>query len=174
MRRHPGKPAEAPKPAEPAASTAAVAAKPAPVPAPAKPVEPVKPKEEPKTASRRGESPRPPKPSLLNEAPKPRSTPSPATTGAAPAAPAPAAAPGKALPVVFKLRAPSAGNVQLVGAFIVHGGRKEMTKNAEGVWTVKLYLNAGQYRYFFSVDKKKLLDPENPRSDRGASLLTVP
>jgi hypothetical protein len=39
---------------------------------------------------------------------------------------------------------------------------------------VKLYLNHGQYRYFFAVDKKKTLDPENPRSDRGASLLAVP
>ena len=75
---------------------------------------------------------------------------------------------------VFKLRAPNAGSVQLVGAFIVRGGRKEMTKDSEGVWSVKLYLNPGQYRYFFSVDKKKTLDPENPRSDRGASLLPVP
>ena len=32
----------------------------------------------------------------------------------------------------------------------------------------------GNYRYFFSVDKKKTLDPENPNSDRGASLLTIP
>ena len=171
-RRHPApvKPPEAVKPPEPVPSTAAVAAPPAPAP---KPVE--APKPEPK-AARRPDSPRPPKPSLLNDGPKPHAAPAPvAATASAPPAPAAApAAPGKALPVVFKLRAPNAGSVQLVGAFIVRGGRKEMTKDADGVWAVKLYLNPGQYRYFFSVDKKKTLDPENPRSDRGASLLPVP
>jgi hypothetical protein len=146
----------------------------APVVAAPKPVE--APKPEPKAAARRADAPRPPKPSLLNDGPKPHAAPSPAAVAATPAAaaPTPAAASGKAMPVVFKLRAPSAGDVQLVGAFIVRGGRKEMTKDADGVWSVKLYLNPGQYRYFFSVDKKKTLDPENPRSDRGASLLPVP
>ncbi len=70
---------------------------------------------------------------------------------------------------MFKLRSANADAVQLVGAFIVHGGRKEMAKTGDGTWSVKLYLNPGQYRYFFSVDKKKTLDPENPNSDRGAS-----
>jgi hypothetical protein len=112
---------------------------------------------------------------MLTEAPKPRSTPALATAAAPAASPAAAsaAATTKAQPVLFKLRA-DAKAVQLVGAFIVHGGRKDMTKGADGVWSVKLYLNHGQYRYFFAVDKKKTLDPENPRSDRGASLLTVP
>jgi outer membrane biosynthesis protein TonB len=161
----------------PKAPEAAKAPEPAPAPKPPAP-EPAKPaaKPEPKIA-RRADSPRPPKPSLINEAPKPRSTPSPATSGAAAAAPSAASgAPSatKAQPVVFKLRAKDADEVQLVGAFIVHGGRKEMAKAADGTWSVKLYLNPGQYRYFFSVDKKKTLDPENPASDRGASLLTVP
>jgi hypothetical protein len=151
---------------------------PAPAPKPAAAPEPPKPaaKPEPRIAAKHADSPRPPKPSLINEPPKPRSTPAPATTGSAPAAAASAAlaAPGKALPVVFKLRSVNADAVQLVGAFIVHGGRKDMTKASDGTWSVKLYLNPGQYRYFFSVDKKKTLDPENPNSDRGASLLTVP
>ena len=172
VRRHPPvKPAEAPKAPEQAA-----APKPAPAPAPEPPKPAAKP--EPKIARHASESPRPPKPSLINEPPKPRTTPNLAAAGAAAPASAPApqagAAPAKALPVVFKLRSANAGSVQLVGAFIVHGGRKDMTKAGDGTWTVKLYLNPGQYRYFFSVDKKKTLDPENPNSDRGASLLTVP
>jgi hypothetical protein len=174
VRRHPAaKPAETAKPAPAAAPAAPAAATPPAAPA-AKPAEAAK-TPEPKAASR-ADSPRPPKPSLLNEGPKPHSAPAPATAAAASAAPAPApsAAPGKAVPVVFKIRAPKAGAVQLVGAFIVHGGRKEMTSDNDGVWSVKLYLNPGQYRYFFAVDKKKTLDPENPRSDRGASLLTIP
>jgi hypothetical protein len=126
---------------------------------------------------------RPPKPSLLSDGPKPRQTPSLAGPGAAPkaAAPAPAPAPAaasgerpRAKPIVFRVRAPSAKSVQLVGAFIVRGGRKEMDKQGDGSWTAEVYLHPGQYRYFFSVDKKKLLDPENPRSERGSSLLTVP
>ncbi|HXS99428.1 MAG TPA: hypothetical protein VN915_02035 [Elusimicrobiota bacterium] len=168
VRRHPAaQPPALPKPAEPAA-----APKP---PAPPPPPAPEPPKPEPKV-SRAPAGPRPPKPSLLNEPPKPRSTPGLASGAASSPAPAPAAAaaPGKALPVVFKLTAPRAGSVQLVGAFIVHGGRREMAKASDGTWSLKLYLNPGQYRYFFSVDKKKTLDPENPNSDRGASLLTVP
>jgi hypothetical protein len=173
IRRRPvPKPVEPPKPPEPA---------PAPKPpAPAPVVEAPKPaaKPEPKIA-RGGNGPRPPKPSLLNEPPKPRSTPALATSGAT-AAPAPAAesaaptAAKKAQPHVFTIHSADADSVQLVGAFIVHGGRKDMKKASDGTWSVKLYLIPGQYRYFFSVDKKKTLDPENPNSDRGASLLTVP
>jgi hypothetical protein len=162
-----------PKAAEQAKAAAPTPAPAAPVPAPEAPKPAAKP--EPKIARTNG--PRPPKPSLLNEAPKPRSTPPLATTGAAAAHPAAASgapASTKAQPVVFKLRSGDASAVQLVGAFIVHGGRKDMTRAADGAWSVKLYLNPGQYRYFFSVDKKKTLDPENPNSDRGASLLTVP
>ena len=172
VRRRPApKAPDAAKPAEPVPSSTTAAAKPV---APPKAPEPEKP--EPKIA-RRPDSPRPPKPSLLNEPPKPRSTPGLATGASAAAAGSASAAPSaaaKALPVVFKIKASGAGAVQLVGAFIVHGGRKEMAKASDGTWSVKLYLNPGKYRYFFAVDKKKTLDPENPNSDRGASLLTVP
>ncbi len=174
-RRHPLKTAEALKTTEAAASTTT---------APAKPVEPPKAAEAPKPAPRpepakaaaaRADAPRPPKPSLLNEPPKPHAAPALAGASAAALPPAPQATEGKAkaAPVVFKLRATNAKSVQLVGAFIVHGGRKEMARDADGMWSVKLYLNRGQYRYFFAVDKKKTLDPENPQSDRGASLLSV-
>ena len=160
----------------PKAPEAAKAAEPAPLPKPPAPVvEAPKPSAKPEPKISRANSPRPPKPSMINEPPKPRSTPSLATSGAAAAAAAPSASGStKAQPIVFKLRSADADSVQLVGAFIVHGGRKEMTKASDGTWSVKLYLNPGQYRYFFSVDKKKTLDPENPNSDRGASLLTIP
>ncbi|MCM2303487.1 MAG: hypothetical protein NDJ72_02205 [Elusimicrobia bacterium] len=171
-RKRPVKAAEAP-----AASTAAapapepVAAPEPPKPAPAAPAKPA------------ADAPRPPKPSMLADAPKHRETPKPADAGtksspaSKPAAPAPAAAADgkvKALRTEFKLHAPKAKNVELVGAFIVRGGRKDMSRDGDGTWTVTLYLNPGTYRYFFSVDKKKQLDPENPHSDKGASLLTIP
>jgi enterochelin esterase family protein len=66
--------------------------------------------------------------------------------------------------VEFKLKAPSAKKVQLVGAFIVRGGRKEMARGEGGVWTLTLYLTPNTYRYHFTVDGKRLSDPENPAS----------
>jgi cytoskeletal protein RodZ len=177
--KRPSKSPEVVKTAVPVVSTAPVAAQ-------AKSPEPSSPSpKQPIAAPRPNDGPRPPKPSLLTDAPKPRSTPAP--TGAVASAPAKtpeapkmessadkAVDNKKAMPVIFKLHAPEASSVQLIGAFIVHGGRKEMSTDSEGLWSVKLYLNPGQYRYFFSVDKKKMLDPENPNSDRGASIITVP
>lgn len=159
VRRRPPKTVKPPEPVRPHEAPAAAP----PAPEPAKASEPAL-----KRAPRE-RAPRPPKPSLINEPPKPRVTPT----------PAPAAAPAaetavKARAVVFKLHAPNARAVQLVGAFIVHGGRRELAKGAGGGWTLKLYLNPGSYRYFFTVDKKKVLDPQNPRVDRGASVIVVP
>ena len=48
-----------------------------------------------------------------------------------------------------------------------------MSRDGDGTWTVTLYLNPGTYRYFFSVDKKKQLDP-NAQTDKGASLRSLP
>ncbi|MDX6770297.1 MAG: hypothetical protein SF051_12250 [Elusimicrobiota bacterium] len=172
---------DAPKPAE----TPAPAPAPAPTPA-AAPPEPPKEvaKEAPKPAPKAEPAPatgmRPPKPSLLTDGPKPRETPKLAGPGAAAAAPKPAAstpaegARPRAKPVPFRVKASSAKAVELVGAFIVRGGRKAMEKGSDGVWEAEVYLHPGQYRYFFAVDKKKVLDPENPRTERGYSLLTVP
>lgn len=167
-RKRPVKAAEAP-----VASTAPAPAAPAPEPAKA----PEPPKPAPAAPAKTADAPRPPKPSMLADAPKHRETPKPADAGGkAAAAPAPAPADGKvkALRTEFKLHAPKAKSVELVGAFIVRGGRKDMSRDGDGTWTVTLYLNPGTYRYFFSVDKKKQLDPENPHSDKGASLLTIP
>lgn len=168
-RKRPAKVADAP-----AASTA-----PVPAPEPEKPAEPA-----PVAAKPAPDAPRPPKPSMLADAPKHRETPKPSEAGgksqaAKPTAAAPVAAVAadgkiKALRTEFKVNAPKAKAVELVGAFIVRGGRKEMARQDDGNWTVTLYLNPGTYRYFFSVDKKKELDPENTRSERGASLLTIP
>jgi cytoskeletal protein RodZ len=156
-RKRPVKTAEVP-----AASTA-----PAPAPEAAKAPEPVEAKPPP-------DAPRPPKPSMTAEVPKHRETPKPADAGGKAAAAAPAEGKVKAVKTEFKVRAPKAKSVELVGAFIVRGGRKDMARQEDGSWTVTLYLNPGTYRYFFAVDKKKQLDPENPLSDKGASLLTVP
>jgi hypothetical protein len=167
------------RPAPPAPATPPVAAAPAP--------EPAKPPEPPKPIAHDPRAPRPPKPSMLADAPRHREMPRLADAGgkspsaAKPAAPAPAQTPApaadgkiKALRSEFNLRAPKAKSVELVGAFIVRGGRKDMVRQDDGTWTVALYLNPGTYRYFFSVDKKKQLDPENPNSEKGASLLTLP
>ncbi len=158
-RRRPAKTAPAAVPvAAPAAAPVATSA-PSPTPEPSKPA---------------AIAPRPPKPSMLTEAPKRRETPK----LAAPPAKADdrAIGPGKikALRTEFRVHAPQAKAVELVGAFIVRGGRKEMTRQDDGAWTVTLYLNPGSYRYFFFVDKKKQMDPENPHSEKGASLLTIP
>lgn len=180
----PSRRARPPKTADaPAASTA-----PAPAPEAVKPLEPPKPATDDRAIGRgsvasevrqEATAPRPPKPSMLSEAPRHRGTPglapsSGATAPTAAAAPAVPGAPVKAIRTEFKLLAPKARSVELVGAFIVRGGRKDMARQDDGTWTVSLYLNPGTYRYFFSVDKKKQLDPANPLSDKGASLLTLP
>lgn len=172
--RRPAKPApEPPEPPAPApAETAAAAPAPAPAPAPEPPKPPPKPEPE---APRQGM--RPPKPSLLTDGPGRRETPKlagPSAFSRRAEGPGAAGAKPRARPVPFRVRAPGAKSVALVGAFIVRGGRKEMEKGSDGVWEAEIYLHPGQYRYFFSVDKKKVLDPENPRSERGYSLLTVP
>ncbi len=176
--KEPPKSVEAPAPST-AAAPVVVAAPKAPEPSPVAAPKPVA------AAKHSADAPRPPKPSMLVDAPKHRGIPQPADaagkTAASDAAPEPkvAAAPVaggkvKALRAEFKLHAPKAKSVNLVGGFIVRGGRKEMARQEDGSWTVALYLNPGQYRYFFSVDKKKMLDPENPNTDKGASVMSVP
>ena len=97
---------------------------------------------------------------------------------AAAAPPAPAQAPGaplkaKAAPVKFHIKAAKAKRVQLVGAFIVHGGKKDMDEDSDGVWGLTLYLTPNTYRYYFFVDGRKTPDPENSAADRGYSVMTV-
>jgi len=83
--------------------------------------------------------------------------------------------PRHSVPVEFKLEAPQAQNVQLAGAFIVRGGRRQMVQQGNGVWTLTLRLLPGiDYRYWFVVDGKKTLDPKSPKIVRRASVLSVP
>ena len=151
---------EAPKPAPPPLPMTAKA----PEPAPAAP-----------TAG-----PKAAKPSLLAEPMKGRATPKAQAAGPA-SAPAPAAPETvsadkrHSIPVEFKLKVPHARSVHLAGAFIVRGGRREMVAQDEGVWTLTLYLLPGiEYRYWFLVNGKKTLDPENSQVERGASVLVLP
>lgn len=79
----------------------------------------------------------------------------------------------RAVPVEFRLHAPGAKSVALAGAFLVHGGKKVMTTAGEGNWEITLYLKPGTYRYTFLVNGKKKLDPDNTKTDRGASVILV-
>lgn len=124
-----------------------------------------------------------PRPSLLAEPVKGRQAPQPQAAAKAPKAPEPAApaAPAspsdkpKAVSVEFKLNNPHAKHVRLVGAFIVRGGRKDMVRHSDGLWTLNLHLlPSTDYRYWFVVDGKKTIDPENPKVERGASVLSLP
>lgn len=150
------------KPAEPAPPPAPPAAPKAAAPKPAAPA-----------AAQSG--PRPPKPSLIQDAPLHQSA-QPQGAGAASAS-APggnsAAAKNKALPTDFSIKAPGARSVELAGAFIVHGGKKPMVAHDDGVWTITLYLTPNTYRYWFLVNGKHTLDPRNSKTDRNASVVTV-
>ncbi len=145
--------------------------------------------EAPAVVLRPGPRRRPPPPVLSPIAPEPAAVVAPvveesavgiakivATSAAEPVAPIPPRpSPLKvqAMPTEFKIYAPKAKAVELVGAFLVRDRRKAMTRRNDGAWTVAVYLNPGVYRYYFFVDKKKQLDPENPRSAKGYSLLTL-
>jgi hypothetical protein len=79
------------------------------------------------------------------------------------------------VPVEFCLGIPHAKSVQLVGAFIVRGGRRQMVQRSQGEWILTLHLLPGiNYRYWFVVDGKKMLDPKNPKTERKASVLSLP
>jgi hypothetical protein len=168
--RAPAPSAEAPKPAA-AAAPAPAAANPLPSRPAGGAVAP--------TATTTAAGPKAAKPSLLAEPMKGRQAPTPQSESktAQPAAATDAASGEKrhSVPVEFKLKASSARSVQLVGAFIVRGGRREMVRQDEGVWSLTLYLLPGtSYRYWFLVNGKKTLDPENRQVDRGASVLALP
>ena len=52
---------------------------------------------------------------------------------------------------------------------------EDMARRDDGFWTIKLHLlPSTSYRYWFAVDGKKGLDPENPEVARGASVMNVP
>ena len=73
----------------------------------------------------------------------------------------------------FELKSPGAKSVELAGAFIVRGGKKPMSAQPDGTWTVTVYLTPNTYRYWFLVNGKKTLAPANANTDRGASVISV-
>lgn len=158
------------KPAEPAAAQ----------PVAAKPAEPPKPPEKPQAVEAPKNQIKAAKPWVLAEPPKSREAPKLRTANKEVEAVKPAEAPRaagekpKAVAVDFKLTAPRARNVRLAGAFIVRGGHKEMSRVGDS-WALTLHLlPATNYRYWFIVDGKKMLDPENSKVERGASVLSLP
>ncbi len=66
--------------------------------------------------------------------------------------------------VAFRIRAPRATEVRLVGSDIPGNGRgTPMVRGEEDVWEVTLGpLGPGAYRYYFDVDGVPAVDPRNP------------
>src|SRR6056297_3494202 len=64
--------------------------------------------------------------------------------------------------IVFNLKKPDAETVKLVGDFNNwdSSGINLIRKN--GYWETELEVKEGSYRYFFVVDGKVVLDPDNP------------
>lgn len=69
--------------------------------------------------------------------------------------------------VTFRLRADAAGHVTVIGDWAANGGRGEMTRNADGVWTYTTpVLPSEMYTYRLDVDGVVNLDPLNPFTRR--------
>ena len=66
--------------------------------------------------------------------------------------------------VVFRLFAPSAGEVRLVGTDIPRNTRGlAMTKGGDGIWELSVGpLDPGAYRYHFNVNGVAVIDPRSP------------
>lgn len=71
-----------------------------------------------------------------------------------------AAAPGA---VEFRLRAPEAMEVAVIGTFNDWDPAQGEMRNAGGVWTVSVALPPGRYRYAFWVDGAAQKPPHAPR-----------
>ena len=81
--------------------------------------------------------------------------------------------------VTFRLRAADAASVRVSGSDMPSIGRGEMSKGADGVWSLSVGpLPAGAYRYVFSVDGVNATDPVNPSTSESNntawSLVVVP
>lgn len=85
--------------------------------------------------------------------------------------------------VTFRLRAPNAKEVYVTGVVQgsgTGGGRLEMQKNDQGVWTATTEpMQPGIYQYAFNVDGMRITDPGNNRFQTGfnsanSSRLQVP
>lgn len=65
--------------------------------------------------------------------------------------------------VTFRLKAPKAVKVEVVGDFLSNGEKAEMTEGTNGVWeyTTPKSLNPELYSYSFLLDGMKIADPSN-------------
>ncbi|MDD3642043.1 MAG: hypothetical protein PHQ19_01045 [Candidatus Krumholzibacteria bacterium] len=67
--------------------------------------------------------------------------------------------------VVFRLEAPGAGQVSLVGDFNGWNPTLDRMTGRRGPWEIRLFLVPGRYRYQFVVDGERIADPDNPHCD---------
>ena len=68
--------------------------------------------------------------------------------------------------IKFKLRAPNAKSVCLIGEFNAwKAGSFPLVKKSRGEWEAILPLPAGTYHYLFLVDGKPSIDPANRNSE---------
>src|SRR5689334_2618323 len=65
--------------------------------------------------------------------------------------------------VIFRVLAPNAQSVKLMGGDIPNNGQgAAMTKGENGIWEVTMTPPPGAYRYNFNVDGITVIDPNNP------------
>jgi enterochelin esterase-like enzyme len=81
--------------------------------------------------------------------------------------------------IVFRLFSKNAGTVSLNGSWMAMGETKAMTKNEEGVWSVKVDpLEPSMYHYNIILDGTSIIDPANPKAMRDgtrySSTLIIP
>ena len=79
--------------------------------------------------------------------------------------------------VIFRINSANAQSVMLSGSW--EGGRLEMKKDADGIWSVQTSpLQSSMYHYNFIIDGVSILDPANPKAmrdgQRYASTLILP
>jgi len=81
--------------------------------------------------------------------------------------------------VVFRLFSKNANTVAINGSWMGMGKTREMTKNIEGIWSVKVdSLEPSMYQYNFILDGVSIIDPANPKAMRDgtrySSTLIIP
>ena len=81
--------------------------------------------------------------------------------------------------VVFRVYSPDAKTVTLNGSWMEYGETVNLSKNGEGVWSVKVGpLQTTMYHYNLFVDGVRAIDPTNPEAFRDgyryASMLIMP
>jgi enterochelin esterase-like enzyme len=74
--------------------------------------------------------------------------------------------------VTFRILAPKASEVKLIGEFIE--GSKSLTKDDKGMWSVTVGPIAPEmYHYNFVIDGVRIIDPSNPRLKTGSTPSTL-